>query len=95
LRPRKQILNSLSEDVREIVADKLERFLLVARGDQRQLDVALEWPRDVADFAVYFGGKRGLREAGANGSGDVRRRRTLGHFLHRPVGKGDLEHLGH
>ena len=39
--------------------------------------------------------KRGLGQARPDRRGDVGRGRALGHFLHRPVGKRDLEHLGH
>ena len=36
LRSGKQVLHRLGEDVREVVADQLERLGLVARGDQRE-----------------------------------------------------------
>ena len=40
LRARKQVLDRLGEDMREIVAHQLERVLLVARGDQGQIGIA-------------------------------------------------------
>ena len=39
--------------------------------------------------------ERGLGEPRPDRRGDVRRGRALRHFLHRTVGKRDLEHLGH
>jgi len=95
LRSRKEVLDRLGEDMREVVADELQRVLLVARGDQREAGIALERPHDVAHFAVDLGGKRGLGEARPDRGGNVRGCRTLGHLPHRTVGKRDLEHLGH
>ena len=52
LRAREQVLHRLGEDVREVVADQLERVRLVARGDQREAGIALERAHDVAHLAV-------------------------------------------
>ena len=95
LRAREQLLHRLGEDVREVVADELERVLLVARGDQREARIALERAHDVAHLAVDPRRERGLGEARPDRRGDVGRGRALGHFPHRTVGKRDLEHLGH
>ena len=78
-----------------IVADQLERVRLVARGDQRELGIALERPVEVAHLAVDPRRQRRLGQARADRRGDVGRRRALGHLAHRSVGKRDLEHLGH
>ena len=95
LRSREDVLHRLGEDVREVVADELQRILLVARGNQREVRIPLERAHDVAHLAVHLGGERGLGEARPDRGGDVRGRRPLGHLLHRTVGKRDLEHLGH
>ena len=91
----KEVLHRLGEDVRIIVTDQLERFALVARSDQCELRVALERPHDVADLAVDLRRQGGAGKPGTDRRGDVRRGRALGHLLHRPVGKSDLEHPGH
>ena len=49
--------------MRIIVAGELERFLLVARGDQRQLRVAFEGTHDVAHFAIHA---RGIADTAKN-----------------------------
>ncbi len=82
LRPRKQILHRLGEHVREVVPNQLERILLVTRRDQREARVALERAHDVAHLAVNLGGKRGLGQPRTDRGGNVRGRRTLGHFPH-------------
>ncbi len=92
---REQVLDRFGEDMRIIVADQLERVLLVARRDQRQLRVALERPVEIAHLAIDPGGHRRLGEAGADGGGDVGGGRALGHLANRAVGEPDLEMLRH
>jgi len=81
--------------VREVVTDQLERFRLVAGRDQREAGVPLERAHDVAHLAVDLGGERSLGETRTDRRRDVGRGRALRHFLHRTVGKCDLEHLRH
>ena len=90
-----ELLHRLGEDMREVVADQLQRVLLVLRGDQRQVRIALERAVEVAQFAVDPRRQRRLGQARPDRRRDIRRGRALGHFAHRTVGKLDLEHLGH
>ena len=73
LRSRKQVLHRFGQDVSEVVADQLQRVLLVARRDQCELRVPLERAHDVAHFAIHFGGKRGLGEPRPDRRSNVRR----------------------
>ena len=95
MRAGEKVLHRLGEDVREVVADELERFAFVPCGNQRKLRVAFERPHDIADLAIDLRGQRGLGEPRPDRRGDIRRGRALGHFLHRAVGKRDFEHLRH
>ena len=95
LRSGKDVLHRLGEDVRIVVPHQLERFGLVAGGDEREARVALERARDVPDLAIHFRGQRSLGEAGPDRRGNVGRGRALRHFPHRSVGKHNLEHFGH
>ena len=93
--PGKQLLHRLGKDVREVVAEQLERVLLVARGDQREARIALERAVEVAQFAIDPRRQRRLGQPRPDRRGDIARGRALGHFADRTIGKGDLEHLGH
>ncbi len=95
LRAGKQLLHRLGEDVRVIVARELERILLVARRDERELRIAFERTADVAQFAVDARGERGLGEPRTDRRGDVRRGSPRGYLTDGTVGQRDTEHLGH
>jgi hypothetical protein len=90
-----QVLHRLGKDVREVVADELERFGFVARGDQRQAGIALDRPVEVAKLTVHAGGKRGFCQPRADRRRDIRGRRAFGHFPDRSVRKRYPEHLRH
>jgi hypothetical protein len=81
--------------VREVVPRELERLGLVARGDQRELGIAVERPVEVAHLAVDPRRQRGLGQARADRRGDVGRGRAGGHLAHRSVGQADLQQLAH
>ena len=93
LRAREQVLHRLGEDMREVVADQLERVLLVARGDQRELGVALERAHDVAHLAVDPRRERRLGEARPDRRGDVRGVEPSGISRTEPSGSAILNIL--
>ena len=64
LRAGEQVLHRLRHHVREVVAGELQRVGLVLRRHQRELGVALERPRQVAQLAVDPRGDRRLGEPG-------------------------------
>ena len=84
LRARKQVLHRLGEDVGIIVADQLERVGLVARGDQRELGIALERPVEVAHLAVDPRRQRRLGQARPD------RRRDVGRASSRARPRGPI-----
>ena len=77
LRAGKQVLHRLGEDMREIVADQLERILLVARRHQRERGIALERPVEVAQFAIDPRRQRRLGQARPDRRRDIGRGRAL------------------
>ena len=95
LRAGKQVLHRLGEDVGIIVPDQLERVGLVARGDQRELGIALERPGEVAHLAVDPRRQRRLGEARPDRRRDVGRRGPALDLADRSVGQLDREHVGH
>ena len=60
LSARPQRLHRLGQHMRVIVAYEFERVILVARGDQRQLGIAIERAAKVAHLAIHARGQRGL-----------------------------------
>ena len=76
LRAGQQRLHRLGEHMRIVVARELERVGLVARGDQRELGVAVERPVEVAQLAVDPRRERRLGEARPDRRGDVGRGRA-------------------
>ena len=87
LRPGKQVLHRLGEQMGEVVAHQLERVLLVARRDQRELGIALERPVEVAHLAVDPRRQRRLGQARPDRRGDIGRGRALGISFTEPSGR--------
>jgi hypothetical protein len=86
-----KILYRFGEDMGVIVADELERLLLVARRHQRQFGVLLERPVEISQLAVDARRHRRSGEAGPDRGGDVRRRRAGLDLADRAVGESDPE----
>jgi hypothetical protein len=73
LRRRKQVLHRLGQDVRKVMTDEIERFFLIARGDQRQA-------------GVDFRRQRRLGQARPDRRSYVGRGRSGRHLAHGTVG---------
>ena len=71
------------------MADELERFGFVARGDQRELRVAFERPHDIADLAIDLRGQRGLGEPRPDRRRDLAAADRAGKSEAFAVGQGD------
>ena len=94
LRAGEQALHRIGDDVRRVVADRVERVGRLA-GQDLERRVAVERARQIDVGAVRFREDRGLREAGpdrlAHEVGDRRARRRV---LLAAIGEGDGD-VGH
>ena len=95
LRARKQRLHRFGQHMGEIVAGKIERVGLIARGHQRQRAIAREGAGQIHQLPIDSRGNRRLGEAGADRGGNISRGGPRRHLAHGTIGQGDLDHIRH
>ena len=86
-----ELLDRLGHDVGGVVANDLERIVMVT-GDDLDPGVIDDRAREIPKLAVDANGEGGLGQAGADGGGDIGARNRSVEFTHVSVGKGNGDH---
>ena len=91
LRRRIELLHRVADQVGRRVADDFQALVVLGRDDL-QLGVVVDQVAGIDQLAVDLAGHGHLREAGADGLGNIGHRNRAGKLAARVVGERDLDH---